>query len=183
MFRVLLKSKLCSRNLWKGLGEAACSRSLSMIPSVRRGRGASRADCWCRKWEWERARSLFTAHKGSWKGSEKETAEDEQEWAHDKQTQVYRFFELCCLATTPFWGYSLYLRAPFAGRALISAIFVTVTQKQHTVPVWIFKKAGWKQVHPRINKYTKIILLEPSDTQPSSNRMAMYFLCEVLNLG
>lgn len=69
MFRVLLKSKFCSRSLWHGLGDA-WSRSLLAIPSLRSGCGASWASGWCRNCGWEQASSLLPPHRGTWKGSE-----------------------------------------------------------------------------------------------------------------
>lgn len=68
MFRVLLKSKFCSRSLWHGLGDA-WPRSLLVIPSLWSRCGASWANGWCRNCGWEQASSLLPPHRGTWKGS------------------------------------------------------------------------------------------------------------------
>lgn len=69
VFRVLLKSKLCSCNLWQGLGEETCSRSLSEMPSLCRTWGTSWVFGWGKKWGCDNPRSLLIPHKGKWKGS------------------------------------------------------------------------------------------------------------------
>lgn len=194
MLRVLLKSKLRSRPQGQAPDGAAWSRVLTAAPSLWGGRGVSQPGCWCRKWEWGSATSLFTPHRGSWKGSGEEKLRNQK---MDRSLLMLntakfkdRFPESCSSAAPVFLRvFSLFQPYPFCDSMSLcftgcfpfsASCYSKQKQGTECCSSVNFEKATWKKVS--INQCTKkkSIFWSSLKTRPAQTEGLFEFLSEAL---